>query len=767
VKNGATPHSDSVEAPRASRVSLSTGAHLSWRSRLLAALLTMCAAAPVDAQDRLFTPGEDKWPIDPGIVPRPAARALLTTVPITIDGRLDEAAWQEAEPITNFVQSGPDTGYPATEQTVVRILYDAGNLYIGAFCYDSDPDRITITSMVRDFPTSDNDLLAIAIDTYLDRRNAFIFAVNPRGAIADAQAFNDARITDWGWDGVVHVRTVVVDSGWTMEMAIPWTSLRFADAELQDWGINFLRRIRRKSEDSYWAPLVRHERLQIMSRAGLLKGLDGLRQRHNLTVKPYIFGGQTGGTLHENASNLSIGGDLKYGLTPGLTLDLSLRTDFSQVEVDQEQINLTRFPLFFPERREFFIENGGVFTFGDHSQRNYRVGASLQDFTLFHSRRIGLNAERQPVPLDAGGRISGRLGDFEIGLLTVRTARTQAEHPPENLGVFRVRRNLWGGSDVGMMITNRQRSGFDDNGHTYNRTVGLDGNFRLLDHMIVHTYYAASMEPGTTGDRSTFRASAAWRDRFWNISALARQVGDDFNPGMGFVRRQGIRHYYATVGAHPRPQLEPILEVNPYVSMSYITDLNSTVETRETCFGLDVALRQGGRISVEYDRRWEKLSDPFRIYDVVEVPAGTYEFDAVSLGVRSDRGRPLSGRIQVGRGEFFHGERTTVTAGAFWRANHHLTMDVFLEHNEVTVPDESLTVGLAGVRARYSLSTRLFASAFLQYNAGGDELISNLRFNFVHAPLSDFYIVYMERRGTEGVVTDRSLALKMTRLVAF
>jgi hypothetical protein len=766
MQHGATPSCELMGTPRASRLYAWINSQRPSCSGLLAGLLSL-AAGSAGAQELPLNDRDDVWPIVSELAPRPVARPLLITERIVIDGRLDEGAWQRAEPITRFVQSTPDAGYPATEQTVVRILYDSDHLYIGAFCYDSDPGRITVTSMERDFPTSDNDVLAIAIDTYLDRRNAFVFAVNPRGAIADAQSFNDARTMDFGWDGVVFVRTEVVDSGWTMEMAIPWSSLRFADAERQDWGINLMRRVRRKNEDSYWAPLERHQRVHTMSRAGLLKSMDSLPQRRHLTLKPYVVTRQTGGTLHESASDYAMGGDLKYGLAPGLTMDLSLRTDFSQVEVDQEQINLTRFPLFFPERREFFIENGGVFIFGDHSERNYRLGASLQDFTLFHSRRIGLNEERQPVPIDAGGRLSGRLGDFEIGLLTVQTQRTHAKLPAENLGVFRVRRNIWGSSDVGMMFTNRQRSGTDEIGRSYNRAIGFDGNFRLLDHMMVHTYYAGSAEPGTTGNRSAFRVSAAWRDRFWNISALARQVGGDFNPGLGFVRRRGIRHYYATVGAHHRPPLGRVLEVNPFVYTSYITDLSSMVETQETCFGLVAALRSGGRISVNYDRRWERLDDPFRIYDALEIPVGTYEFGAVSLGVQSDRGRALSGDIKVARGAFFHGSRNRVTASAFWRANHHLNMDLFLDRNDVELPEDSFTTNLAGVRARYSFSTTLFASAFLQYNAAEDQFISNVRLNLVHAPLSDFYIVYMERRPTDGIVTDRSLAIKITRLVAF
>jgi hypothetical protein len=492
-------------------------------------------------------------PVDPERTPRPETRIVRTEERITVDGRLDEAAWDRAVPITEFIQAQPNTGHPATERTVARLLYDGGHLYVSAVCYDSDLDGLVVKTLERDYPgvlSEDMDSFGFSLDTFLDRRNSFLFFINPRGGIKDGQTFNDGTTRNYEWDAIVDVRTTVHDSGWTVEMSIPWSTLRFDPARSpQTWGINLLRRVRRKNEVSYWAPLGRRDRIFLMSQAGTLHGLPRIAASRNLTVKPFgLARRSTGANLGlEDVGNETDGGvDVKYGITPHVTLDLSYRTDFSHADVDQEQVNLTRFPLFFPEQRDFFLENSGIFTFGDVTAPGApRSGTSLRDFTLFHSRTIGLR-RGTPVPLVGGGRLTGRAASFEFGVLDAQSERAGSD-PPENFGAVRVRRNFLGNSDVGFLFTNREAT---DSSTGYNRSFGTDLNMRLAQYLFVGSYVALSRS--AAGGDEAARFSLGWRDRLWDASAQVRHVGNDFNPGMGFVRVRGSASGTPRSGPVPR-----------------------------------------------------------------------------------------------------------------------------------------------------------------------------------------------------------------------
>ena len=432
---------------------------------LLAAALLLAAPAA-----RAQGPSLDRAavPVNPETVARPSFRAARAPSPIVVDGTLDDAAWAAAPVLTDFVQQLPSTGYPARFRTEVRVLYDATNLYVASVNYDPEPERAITVGLERDFVSSNSDIFGVVFDTFNDKRNSFLFLINPKGAVRDEQTFNDSRQIVEAWDGISTVRTVQRDSSWTLEMRIPLKTLRFdATRDPQTWGINFIRRVRRVNETSYWAPLERQYRVHRMSKAGTMEGITGLKQGRNLQVKPYALARNSAGAQVPSSllgSKADIGGDLKYGVTPSLTLDLTVNTDFSQVEVDQQVVNLTRFGILFPERREFFIENAGSFTFGDVTERNYRMGASLSDFTLFNSRQIGLTKDGLPIPIAGGGRLTGRVGGWEVGLLDMQTQRASTT-PTENFAVARVRRNIFGNSDIGLLAANRQatdRSGTDN-----------------------------------------------------------------------------------------------------------------------------------------------------------------------------------------------------------------------------------------------------------------------------------------------------------------
>jgi hypothetical protein len=729
-------------------------------SAVLAALLG--ATAPgIGAQQNTSS--------DPEALPRPEFRVSKGTG-IRIDGRLDEAAWATAAPLKDFVQSEPDAGAAPSQATEVRVLFDDSYLYIGARMFDTDPAGIVYGGLERDSPGilfEEMDALGVTLDTYLDRRSSFIFFVNPAGGIKDGQGFDDGRSRDYGWDGVVDARTTVDAQGWAVELAIPWRTLRF-DPSLPDqrWGMNIMRRIRRRNEVSYWAPLDRRNRIFLMSKAGTISGLGTLPAGRNLSVKPFALASRAAGSAlgAEALGNDADGGmDAKWGITPNMTLDLTWRTDFSQVEVDQEQVNLTRFPVFFPELREFFLENSGTFTFGDldGGPGGPRLGSSLRDMTLFHSRQIGLRSGN-PVPLLGGARLTGRVGSTEVGLLNVQGEDFGAV-PAENFSVLRVRQRVLGSSDVGLILTNRNTTSLES---PADQAVGVDANLNVFDNLYVNSYVAGTRKGDVDGRAG--RLSVGWRDRFWNTSAAVRQVGADFRPGIGFVRRRAIRETFATVGIHPRPAIPAVLEVNPYVEWTYTTDLQGRLESREGRGALGVSFLDRSSLNFSYTRSFERLDAPFRVQDDVSIPVGDYTFGQGSVSYRSSQGKALSGNATVSGGGFYDGSRYSVSGGVRWQPDYHLVLDVDATHNAVTAQGTSFSADLYSARLQYAWTTTLNFSGFVQYNQDADELVTNLRANFIHAPLSDLFFLFTERRSTGGLgVLERFFTVKVTRLLLF
>jgi hypothetical protein len=637
--------------------------------------------------------------------------------------------------------------------------------------YDSEPSRLTSPSLAQDFQTHDSDMFVVALDTYLDRLNSVLFGVNPAGALVDIQTFNDSRYNNRAWEGVVTARTVVHEWGWSAEMAIPFTTLRFENVEgPQDWGVNFMRRVRRLNEDSYWSPLSRQYRVHKMSRAGTLTGLENLEQGRNLTLKPYVTGSHSDGLnptdLGDDGLDGALGFDMKYGVTSAMTLDLTVNTDFSQVEVDQEQVNLTRFSLFFPEKRDFFMEGEGTYNLGDVAERNYRTGSGPNAFKLFHSRRIGLSADRRPIPILGGARLTGRLGgSTELGLLNMQT-RSYGENPAENFAVVRLRRNVFNNGDIGAMFVNRQAT---EEGRTgeFNRSLGVDANLRFGRFLIFNGYLAATDDWELDGNSRSGWAQLAWRDPLWDVSAYVKQVGEAFSPDVGFVQRTNIRQAFATVGAHPQPGWTGVQEVNPYLDWRYTETVQGELESRSVKGGVTTMFIPGDQLVVEYEDRFERLLAPETIVGV-ELPAGDYAFGDLSARLQSSGARTISGTLRSARGDFFDGDKTTLGVSALFRPSARLSFEGTVDWNDLTLGGEKFTANVYGGKVNLSWSTRAFASAFVQYNETADELVTNVRFNFIHAPLSDVFLVFQERRdlGNEEIL-DRLLTLKVTKLFAF
>ncbi|MBI4482185.1 MAG: carbohydrate binding family 9 domain-containing protein [Acidobacteria bacterium] len=680
---------------------------------------------------------------------------------LTLDGLLDEAAWARAEPAESFVQAEPYEGTPATEATDIRVLYDRDNLYFGILCRDSQPDRLLTTSLRRDFNENDTDMVGIALSPFDDRRNGFLFLTTPDGAQHDAQVTDDGVKVNENWDAVWHVRARQTPSGWAAEVAIPFKTLRFTAGASQAWGVNFDRRMRRKNEVARWSFVPRRFDLGRFSMAGRLVGLEGVRQGRNLKVKPYGLVSVDNVETGSHKGSADGGWDVKYGLTSSLVLDLTLNTDFSQVEVDQQQINLTRFPLFFPEKRDFFLESADLFHFGVGAQEKQRGRTASEEFVAFFSRRIGLSPEGLPLPIWGGARLTGRLGDHSLGLLQMSTRSTD-RFPGNDYTVLRLRRDLFRKSDVGGVFLNRSGEGSD-----FSRVVGADANFEFMDRLTLSSFVAKSYVPGSPGDDLAGKLSAQWADNFLGISGTYVDVGENFNDDMGFIRRKGIRVLRSGLDLHPRPKRSSwIREFHPHAYLDYFMDRDNHLLTRNLHLGLWIYFQDGSRMEVYQSREFEELRNPFRIRRDISIPVGTYSVARHVAQYSWNPSKPVAGSVRYNWGGFWSGRFAEWTLTGILRHRPDFSAELSYVTNDVRLREGSFRTHLAGVRLRYAFSTRQFLDLFAQHNSISRLHSVQVRYNLIHRPLSDLFIVYHEQRTAheDGL---RSLSLKFTRLFEF
>jgi hypothetical protein len=682
----------------------------------------------------------------------------MTAHPVTerivIDGVFDEAAWALAEPASDFVQQWPDPGAPASERTEVRILYDRENLYIAALCHDSaGPAGIVVNDQRRDFDFNVNDVFTIVIDTFHDHRNGFMFITNPVGARVDGQAGEGYFNPDW--DAVWLNESRITEVGWQAEIAIPFMALRFRPGE-HAWGVNFLRRVRRKNEDSYWSPVPRPYRSNRVSLAGTLDGIRNVRQGRNLRLKPYATATLSDGGAVRRDLDPQAGVDLKYGLRSQMTLDLSLRTDFSQVEADLQQVNLTRFSLFFPEKREFFLENASMFQFGGAPTRT-------SDLIPFFTRRIGLQ-EGRIVPILAGARLSGRAGAYTTGLLSIQTERFGTT-PSTNFSVARVRRDLFRRSDVGGIFVSKT------DGTRNNRTYGADFNLGVGDAFDVSSYVLLSETSGTGADQrdGAGQVRLAWRNQLVDASAGVLAIGRNFDPQVGFVPRRGIRKSSGTFALTPRggPRMPAVREFRPAVDVEYITDPDGALETRVVDPSFTVLFQKGSQITAGREARFERLVEPFAIRPSQRIAPGDYRFDSYYVTYSSDRSRTLSGSLSSSTGAFYDGDRDSYGVGVSLQPGYQFHAELTWSRNDVRLASGDFTTDLVALRLAHTFSTTVVLNGLLQYNTDTGERSTNVRFNVIYKPLSDIYVVFNERRSSSGTLLDRAVIAKLTYLVSF
>ena len=683
--------------------------------------------------------------------------AYRTNSPIVLDAVLDEPAWADAEPATDFIQREPFEGEPATEKTEIRVLYDDEAIYFGATMYDPEPEKLIINSLRQDFSMSEDDGVSFYLDTFNDDRNSYAFFINPAGAKRELQSVDEGRDQNLPWEDVWEVKTRIAEEGWYAEVRIPFKSLRFPDSEEQLWGINFQRRVRRRNEQAFWSLMPRRFISFNVSYAGDLLGLEGVHPGRNFKFKPFAIGELRDFSGDDLDSTGDVGLDLKYSLSSGLTLDATLNTDFSQVEVDEQQINLTRFSLFFPEKRDFFLENAGIFAFGSTGQRN-----APQDVILFFSRRIGLSSQGQPLPILGGARLTGRLGKWGLGLFNMQTRDSDSD-PANNFTVLRIKRNILSNSELGALFVNRDSNLSGD----YNRTFGLDANFRFWDNFRIASFLAATRTPGVDQGDLAGRIWVEWKTNLWEARTGYLDIGENFNAEVGFVPRRDIRKSDSSFGWRPRPRsISWIREFFPNVQLQYFNDQEGRLVTRTTDLKFQIILEDGGGFEIGQSLRFERLDEPFSIRRNVQIAPGDYHFNHWFAQFNSNPSAAVSGRIKYESGDFFDGTRKGLQLRLDLKPHYRFTASGQFRWDRLKLSQGTFSSRLVSTRLEYSFSTQMFLSAFLQYNSDLREVSTNLRFNLIHRPLSDIFVVYNEQRDTFGPhLLDKSLTLKYTHLL--
>jgi len=514
--------------------------------------------------------------------------ALKISQTITVDGSLIEKSWEEAHVIDNLTQREPKAGEPASELTEIRILYDDRNFYIGVICFDSQPEKIVANEMRRDGELKDNDFFEIVIDTFHDHRNAFYFATNPLGARRDALIRDEGGTINWNWDGIWQVRVKRNQQGWTAEIAIPLYTLRFVKSEAQTWGINFGRHIARKREENFWTPILRDYgwfgKFKT-SYYGHLTGLVNISQGKRVQLMPYVIGGgiqEERNEIFDRSADTGL--DLKYRLTSNLTLDVTINTDFAHVEADQEQFNLTRFGLFFPEKRGFFLEGADIFRFGER-YREQEPPTTL----FFFSRRIGLSEDGEEIPIIGGVRITGKAGDYALGILNILTDRISYEEEGEQVTVekttfrvFRVKRDFLGKSTFGIMLLSKDLM----NSLYYNRGAGFDFNLAFGQSLQIGGFAAKTFTPDLQGKDWAANLDLVWNSDFWFVDTSYTDINENFNAEMGFISRTDIRKLRSNFGIGPRPNILSIRQVFLFNGVNYIENHSGQIESKNIMFGM-------------------------------------------------------------------------------------------------------------------------------------------------------------------------------------
>ena len=731
------------------------------------------------------------------------ASAVRTTRSPVIDGAvLGEAVWQQAEVITGFTQTTPDEWEAATERTEIYILYDEEYFYVGVVCYHKDPGQIIVSEATRDGSLQTIDSFQFVLDTFKDTQNGFVFGTSPAGIEYDAQISNEgggqfgfagATAGSGGglnvnWDGAWKVRSSIDENGWSAEFAIPFKTLRFPRGEEQEWGVNFQRNIRHNNEVAYWSPLPRQFNLYRVSLAGTLQNIE-VEDPRNLKIMPYVLGQRTvdrdgqramDPELDADGRNGDFGVDVKYSLTPSMALDMTYNTDFAQVEVDEEQINLDRFTLFFPEKRLFFLENAGLFSIS--ADGTAQTGSDVE---LFFSRRIGIGEEGQAIPIIGGARVSGTIGrNSSLGFLNMQTEKVDGAAESNNFSVARFEQRLKRRSSVGVMFVNREGSTDLALNNRFNRLIAVDGQLGIGPNAEVSGYFSRTFSPDAVvddnfdnGRQYAFDIKAERNTRAYLLNAQYSEVRGNFNPEVGFLSRDSFRKFSGLIFHRYRPDdFMGFLELRPHVSFrSYWGVDDNFQETQFLHIDNHWEWRSGLEIHTGVNFRTEGVREDFEISDDIIVPGGSYDWAEAQLVFFTNRSKWISINLRSFIGGFFGGDRVSSTGTLRLRYGNKLNAEFTLQRNDVNLPGGDFTSNLFRTRLSYSFTPNIFLQSLLQYNDQADIWSMNARFGWLQSANTGLFIVfnqvsYLDLAEDDGLfygfgdLSNRSVTIKYTYL---
>ncbi|MEE8348637.1 MAG: DUF5916 domain-containing protein [Acidobacteriota bacterium] len=716
---------------------------------LAAAVMLLASMIPAKAQDE---------------TPKTGTAVLVEEAPV-LDGVLDDAAWGVATPLVDFRQKDPDEGAPVSEATSVRIIYTSEAIYFGFQCDDSQPESIIATERRRDEDLTKDDSVAILLDTFHDRRNAFLFRTNSLGAQYDALLTDEGVDINISWDEKWESAAVRDENGWSVEIKIPFKSLRMGQEREMVWGLEIERLVRRKNETAYWNTYSRNFKFEEVSQSGVLEGLENISQGLRWRIKPYVLAGfdqapdRMGGTDTGNLSNIGLE-LLKYRPTAALTLDITANTDFAQTEVDDLVTNVTRFPLFFPERREFFLEGAGIFEFSTGIGLN-----SSRDFKLFFSRRIGLSPAGEVIPIIAGAKLTGRIGPYTLGAIEMQT-EDQFGVEGSNYAVFRLKRDVLERSSVGAMFTNRQSSLLDD----HNRVFGVDGLFVLADNLTLQGFLANTETPDLPEDDWSAFGRVLWDSDFFLAGAEYLLVQKNFNPEIGFVPRRDQRKTVLQMGIRPRPQSDLIRQWIIRTRMDFTQNQEGKQESMQYHFVTsETIFETGDRIMVDFHRKFERLFNPFAIRSDILIPTGSYRSWDVLVIIDGALHRRIAGNEVVRFNHewgFFGGTRTELLLTPQIKVSEAFSVDLIYALNRVDLPFGEFTSHVINTRANYAFSNKWLTSTTVQYSNLDNFVNFRFRLNYIYRPGDDIFLIYNEGRNTNELDPDallgRSVMLKWT-----
>ncbi|MFC1731294.1 DUF5916 domain-containing protein [candidate division KSB1 bacterium] len=708
--------------------------------------------------------------------------AIRVTDAPNVDGKLDDPVWQAIEFTGGFLQREPDEGAPVSERTEVAVIYDSDNVYFGARCYDSEPDKIRGSEMRRDVSPSKDDYFDIVLDTYHDRRSAFFFTITPAGGRLDGTISEDGKIDNRDWDGIWTGKTSRDGNGWYVEVAIPLQTLRFREGDDVVWGAHFVRRILRKNEEAFWrlVPLYAGRLGQNrISEAGEIHGFDGLKMGGQFEFEPFVTGGLQDdiGTNNRTVRRGDLGADMKWNVTSTLTADFTYNTDFAQVEADQERVNLTRFDLFFPEKRSFFLEGAETFAFGSEGINPYSSEAGA--IQLFYSRRIGIE-ERRRVPITGGARLTGKAGGNTIlGLMSIRTESAPLGDdsgtvvPATDYSVIRVKQNIFSRSSVGMMFLNKQEAG-----GTYNRSFGFDSNFNASETFSFFlsgagTFTSSTIDiPDGGKDNLAGYGGFNYQSDLWQYSGSFLNIEDSFNPEMGFVSRTGIQRTNGRLTYSPRPQRwEPVRKLNYTVRGYYQTDSGSRVLNRQVAGDFSINFQNTASFRATVEHEYEYLDFDWDVREGLLIPESGYSSTTGRMSFSTNRARDIGGSVNISGGDYFTGTRRGAGFTANIQTFNRMLSDLNYNYNWITLPDGQFHTNTLSARISYSFNPDLFVKAYLQWyddarrNDGRDRFSGNIILRYIYMPGSDFYLVLNQESlvGPGGTETqNRTILAKLT-----